>query len=790
MLKQTCRSPWYHARYLYRQPISRRYLAIAAAAAATAQTAQGIQATKADQPPSTTHDDRTLRKIFDSHQAWHDFSNPSITNSPKGLFQIHYLKDPSGFRDFAQVTLAKCRGIVAKVLQASTAETYKALPRDLDRLSDSLCRVLDIAEFVRTTHPDGRFQQAANEAYAMLFEYMNVLNTTPGLNEKLEKAVASPDIQAVWSEEEKTVANILLKDFSKSAIDMPQDRRERFVQLSSHISQLGTAFVSGMSPATSVLGFSSNRLKGMDPVMLRQITSRFGKVRLPTTGPLSITALRAVEDETSRQQIYLAGRTASDDQLNILEMLLKSRGELAQLSGYGSYAEMVLSDKMAKSPDAVKLFLTALCTDNASNVKEELEEMLRAKKLSLSGSDLPVQVNAWDRDYYRTRIAAQMRSKYRKPDFISAYFSLGTVMQGLSRLFTRLYGIRFVPREASPGETWNPDVRRLDVIDENEGHIAVLYCDLFARAGKSPNPAHFTLRCSRRIFDSEVSEAVLMSSDLSPQLAANDGMAVSQNPTTGAIYQLPIIALICDFHTNHSNPSQPTLLSLRDLQTLFHEMGHAIHSILGRTSLQVVSGTRCATDFAELPSVLMEHFAADPEVLRLFARHWETDAPLPYEMVAEKTAIERKGQGAETETQILLAMLDQAYHSSLPLSMEGGFDSTRVFHDVHDKYGSVPEPRETSAQGFFGHLVEYGGTYYSYLFDRAIAGKVWKDVFGRGQDGGAVSREAGDRLRTEVLGWGGGRDGWRCIAGLLGDERLSDGGKRAMEEVGRWGVQD
>lgn len=789
MIKPTCRNSLIYAAYLHRQSSSRRYLTVAVAAATQSapSTTHGL---KADPPSSSNHDDRTLRKIFDSHHFWQDFSQPSVTSPRRGLFQNRYLKNPSGFRDFTEAALAKCRGIVAKVLQASTTEAYKALPRDLDRLSDSLCRVLDIAEFVRATHPDVRFQDAANEAYAMLFEYMNILNTTPGLNEKLQAAVARSEISAAWSEEEKTVANILLKDFSKSAIDMPEAKRERFVQLSSHVSQLGTTFVSPKVSATHTLGFSSGRLKGMDPLILREISNRFGKVRLPTTGPLSITALRTVGDEDIRRQIYIAGRTAPEEQLHILRMLMQSRGELAQLSGYGNYAEMILSDKMAKSPDAVKSFLTTLSVDNASHVKEELEEMLRAKKSGLSGGHSPVQVNAWDRDYCRTRMAAQLRSKYRKPDFISAYFSLGTVMQGLSRLFTSLYGVRLVPREISPGETWNPDVRRLDVIDETEGHIAVLYCDLFAREGKSPNPAHFTLRCSRQISSSEVSEAGLVSSDLSPQLAANDGMAISHSPTTGTIYQLPVIALICDFHPNLSNPSQPTLLSFHDLRTLFHEMGHAIHSILGRTSLQVVSGTRCATDFAELPSVLMEHFAADPDVLNLFARHWETDAPLPYEMVAEKLATDRKGQGAETEAQILLAMLDQAYHSSLPLTMEGGFDSTRVFHDVYDQYCSVSEPRETSAQGFFGHLVEYGGTYYSYLFDRAIAGKVWKEIFRGGLDEGAVNRDAGNRFRKEVLRWGGGRDGWRCVAGLLGDEKLRDGGKEAMEEVGRWGVKD
>ena len=789
MLKPLCRNPSIYAGYLTREPRLCRCLTVATASAT--RPALGVSALDADSPsPSTRHDDSTLRKIFDSQNFWQSFSQSSVTNARRGLFQNHYLKDPSGFHDFTQVTLAKCRAIVTKVLQASTVEAFKVIPRDLDQLSDSLCRVLDIAEFVRVTHPDGRFQEAANQAYAMLFEYMNILNTTTGLNEKLRKAVASPEANAAWSEEEKTVANVLLRDFSKSAIDMPEDKRKWFVNVSNTISQLGTAFVSNMAPATSVLGFNSSRLKAMDPVVLRKITSRFGNVNLPTTGPLSITALRTVEDEAARRQIYIAGRMASKNQLHILEELCQLRGEVAQLSGYESYAEMNLSDKMSKSPEAVKSFLTALSADNAPHVRQELAEMLKMKQLSLSSKDLPVQVNAWDRDYYRARLAGQLRSRSRKPDFISAYFSLGTVMQGLSRLFTRLYGIRLVPREASAGETWNPDVRRLDVIDDIEGHIAVLYCDLFAREGKSPNPAHFTLRCSRQIALSEVSEGVSNSPNLSPELAANDGMAISQSSITGAIHQLPVIALICDFQPNYFKPSEPTLLSFRDLQTLFHEMGHAIHSILGRTSLHVVSGTRCATDFAELPSVLMEHFASDPGVLGLFARHWETDAPLPYEMVAERVAIDRKGHGAEIETQILLAMLDQAYHSTLPRSMEGGFDSTRVFHDIYDKYSSVPEPRETSAQGFFGHLVEYGGTYYSYLFDRAIAGKVWKEIFRQGQDGGAVSRDAGERFRKEVLRWGGGRDGWKCVAGLLGDERLRDGGKWAMEEVGRWGVKD
>lgn len=781
---------WICSRSLYRQ--QRPCRSLATAAATTASPAQDIASVFAENCRSAAYeDDLTIRHMFDSQPFWREFSRYAPTNTPRaweGLFQNHHLTNPAGFREFARVTLEKCRKIVAKVLGASTTEEYTSMARDLDRLSDLLCRVIDLSDFVRSTHPDPTIQAAATQAYALMFEYMNVLNTTTGLNEQLQKAAANPKVMATWSAEENTVAQILIKDFSKSAIDLPRDKRQRFVDLSNTISHLGPEFVDKMEPSADFITLDSSRMKGFDPVMLKRVTNHRGKVHLPTIGSLSMTALRTVEDENIRRDIYIASRTASKNQVHTLEMLLRYRAELANLSGYNSFAQMTLIDKMAKTPEAVNNFLQALSADNGGLMRQEMDEIMKMKRTGPAVGNSSREINAWDKDYYRHRLAMQARSTSRKPDFLSAYFSLGTVMQGLSRLFKRLYGICFIPNESSSGETWNPDVRRLDVWHEDEGLIAVVYCDLFARFGKNPNPAHFTLRCSRLISPSEIEEASSFSapSDMTPSQAANDGMAISIS-RSGAVYQLPIIALICDFAPS-SNPDQPTLLTFREVQTLFHEMGHAIHSILGRTQLQNVSGTRCATDFAELPSVLMEHFAADPAVLTLFARHWETDAPLPYQMVADKLALDRKGQGAETESQILLAMLDQAYHSPLPLQPD--FDSTRVFHDIHDRYGSVPEPRETCWQGFFGHLVGYGGTYYSYLFDRAIAGRVWKEVFRGGRDGGAVAREGGERFRREVLRWGGARDGWRCVAGVLGDGRVAEGGEEAMAEVGRWGVRD
>ncbi|KAI1443102.1 mitochondrial intermediate peptidase-like protein [Annulohypoxylon stygium] len=746
-------------------------------------------------PTDLKHDDSLLRQIFDSPPTFKDFANPFfkvMSRENVGLFRNKYLTSPQGFLTFADVTIRRAQKVVGKVLNASTLEEYKAIVRDLDRLSDLLCRVLDVSDFVRVTHPDSKIQAAASEAWSLVYQYMNQLNTETGLSDQLGKALANPEVASSWNEEELTVAKLLQQDFMKSAIHLPKQSRDRFVDLSQHISELGAAFVENMMPEQNYLEFPSSKLYGLDPQIARART-RGGQVRFLTLAPEATVALRTVHDEETRKAIYYATRTASSRSVQILELMLRARAELAKLSGFESYGQMALHDKMmAKTPESVHQFLLALSKHNQPFVEEEIVALLqeKSKELQSAASDL----QPWDRDYYMANIRLNMRSRRRSDDVLSAYFSLGTVMQGLSRLFTRLYGIRLVPRDTLPGETWHPDVRRLDVVSDTDGHVAVLYCDLFFRPDKSPNPAHFTVRCSREISEAEIREAAERNESgveglpkfESPIDAANDGMHISQQ--SGAVKQLPTIALVCDFEANKGR-DKPALLDYYQMETLFHEMGHAIHSVLARTSLQNVAGTRCATDLAELPSTLMEHFCADPSVLGLFARHYVTDEPLPYESVTDKLHIARRFEASDRENQIILAMLDQQYHSSLP--NKEGFDSTEIYLDLQRNFGKLPpDPRGTRWQGFFGHLFGYGSTYYSYLFDQVLSKRVWDVVFSAGHNGAALDRANGERLKENLLKWGGSRDPWRCLSDTLQDGRLVNGDEKAMRLVGSWVDKD
>jgi intermediate peptidase len=787
MLKRLARtkpSPWICSQCQQHSQRPRRFNSSFSAAAAARDHA----------PPSALFglsasgktDDDALRKVFDNASFWESFRKSASKTKPSGIIGNKYLTHPEGFVDFVTVTIQRCNAVVQKVSRAESTAELKYIVKDLDKLSDLLCRVIDLADFVRSTHPNRKFQIMAVKAYHTVFQYMNQLNTTPVLYDQLKKASDIPEVFESWTEEERIVARILMEDFARFGIGLDDKTRERLVDLSGEISEVGSQFVEGMTPETLTLRFDSKRMRGLDPNTAKALT-KWGETKISTMHHESQAVLRFVDDPDVRRETYSAVRTAGKSSIARLEKMLKLRAELAKMSGYETFAHMTLENKMAKTPDAVNTFLKALYEDSRPAVQADLEELIELKKSDAYLNNFPDRINAWDKFYYTQKMLATMEghNKQRTPDSLSAYFSVGTVLQGISRLFNRLYGVRFVPQETQPGEVWDDGVRRLDVISDTEGHIAVLYCDLFSRPGKTPNPAHFTLRCSREILPAELEEMQHMQHRFSsPIEAATDGMAVSYNAARNSYFQLPTIALICDFSKGHF--PRPTLLNIHDVRTLFHEMGHALHSILGRTALQNVSGTRCATDIAELPSVLMEHFAFCPNVLGLYARHWETDAPLPMHILEKRLAIDNRNGYTELESQILLCMLDQVYHSAIPL--DPAFDSTAVYHTTYNKYASVPEPANTAWQGFFGHLFGYGATYYSYLFDRAIAAKIWKDVFREGKDGGSLERNNGELYKNEVLKWGGGRDGWQCLAGVLKDPKLAEGGQEAMREVGRWGI--
>lgn len=734
-------------------------------------------------------DDSQLRSLFDNP---HLETKPTILlHQNVGLFRNRYLTNPAGFDTFAKLTVTRARRLVDEVLAAETVEELKAVVILMDRLSDLLCRVLDLSDFVRASHPDHKIQKAAENAWGYVYHYMNELNTEPGLCNQLGRAMDHPDVARHWNEEEMSAAQALKMDFMKSAVALPQGSRDSFVEISQQISQVGTKFITEMEPAENWLRFPPSIVQNSSFAKAHRVLNAFGAD--------AREGLVWCPEEEVRKQIFYAMRSASKATVQNLESLVYCRAQLAHFTQFESYSHLALRDRMmAKTPASVFRFLRTINQRNAPSVVKEIKLLhdYKHREVSSNGGDSMLQ--PWDKDYYMNKAAIDAFG-HNITSGLEDFFSLGVVMRGLSRMFTKLFGIRFVPAETAPGETWSPEVRRLDVLSDTEGHVAVLYCDLFHRRNKHPNPAHFTVRCSREIAPREMKEFEtgsafhgFHSTDLpvfeSAEQAANDGMSTSWYE--GKLKQLPTIALVCDFMPRGSKCAP--LLGWHEVETLFHEMGHAIHSILARTSLQNVAGTRCPTDMAELPSTLFEHFASNQDVLNLFAEHRVTGEPVPMEMIQKQVDSMNQFSAIETERQIFLAMYDQALYSMTLEEMGVGgveLDSTQLYHELQRKHTLMPpDPPGTTWQGFVGHLFSYGATYYSYIFDRVLAERVWRVVFNSGKEGRAIDRHYGERLKQGILKWGGSRDPWHMLADTLEDETIRAGDEKAMERVGSWGL--
>uniref|UniRef100_A0A671MS47 Peptidase M3A/M3B catalytic domain-containing protein n=1 Tax=Sinocyclocheilus anshuiensis TaxID=1608454 RepID=A0A671MS47_9TELE len=390
-------------------------------------------------------------------------------------------------------------------------------------------------------------------------------------------------------------------------------------------------------------------------------------------------------DDLVREVAYKVFLYPNENVMHILEELLSCRDKLARLVGYESYAHRALKGTMAKSPGRL--------------YSSEIDfEMMREMKTKLNPRN-PGLIT-WHVVFYLCRFNIE-------PSLYSPYFSLGACMEGLNGLFTQLYGVSLLAEQPSVGEVWSEDVRKLAVVHETEGLLGYIYCDFFYRPDKPHQDCHFTIRGGRQLEDGQ--------------------------------YQLPIVVLMLNLP--HPTQSAPTLLSPGMMENLFHEMGHAMHSMLGRTRYQHVTGTRCVTDFAEVPSILMEYFATDYRVISQFARHYQTGQPLPQSMVARLCESKKVCGAADTQLQVFYAIMDQVYHGK-PQNRS----TTDIMIDMQKKYYGLPYVTNT-VRVF--HLNQ-------------IMLEFFLPIFFNFQN-----RETGERYRREMLAHGGGKEPMLMVEGML-----------------------
>uniref|UniRef100_A0A665U2B4 Peptidase M3A/M3B catalytic domain-containing protein n=1 Tax=Echeneis naucrates TaxID=173247 RepID=A0A665U2B4_ECHNA len=582
-----------------------------------------------------------------------------------GLFGVPELSCPAGFQAATKAALKNTELLVQNACSCPPGvETVQCF----DQLSDGLCKVADLADFIKVAHPDPAFREAAEKTCIDIGTVVEKLNTNVELCKSLKSLLDNPDIVSQLDPDTRRVAELFMFDFEISGIHLDDKLRKEAVALHVNLLDLNNEFLVG--------SHMPNRIaRSSIPEHLHIHFANEGSF-------IQVGGLHADSpDDLVREIAYRIYLYPNADLMGCLEELLKCRYKLAKLVGYDSYGHRALKGTMAKTQLSHK-FLVVFYFFSHRTAKDF--KMMRDMKKKLNPCN---------------SVSDFIRHNYT-PHLYSPYLSLGACMEGLNNLFSQLYGVSLMSEHPSAGEVWSEDVRKLAVVHEKEGLLGYIYCDFFHRSNKPHQDCHFTIRGGRWCRETDQ-------------------------------YQLPVVVLMLSLP--HPTKSTPTLLTPGMMENLFHEMGHAMHSMLGRTRYQHVTGTRCATDFAEVPSILMEYFATDYRVISQFARHYETG-------------------------KIFYAALDQIYHSK-PQNRS----TTEILKEMQQKFYGLPHIPNTAWQLRFSHLIGYGAKYYSYLMSRAVASMVWRQCFV--QD--PLNRDMGERYRREMLAHGGAKEPMLMVEGML-----------------------
>jgi intermediate peptidase len=711
-----------------------------------------------------------LQEAFDSHRLHKQRFVIKDPSSESGLFRLDNLRRPDDLLRIGEKVIEHCQKIVTLIENASSHD-YVLVIDWLDELSDNMCSLLDMCGCVRNLHPNADFINAADETVDIVGKYMNLLNTNDKIYKKLVLAMEKTEL----SEEKAYVGKLFKDDFESSGFNVDQSAKDRFIELSAKIDQLGHQFVRLAHHATrphlvlptyaGSFGFPRNILTEIREYQRRlNLSNRV----LPITESVSQTALHCVISSTLRRAIYIAMNSPVIGQMEALEGMLQARFELAKTLGYESFSALHMRNKLVKDPKGMLEYLKRLAKKTRSecaSVYEALESLKREKE-----PDASSLLKEYDYPLYSSLYTNEREEALQKRvDY--GTFSIGSCMKAFNVIIGALFKITLVPVPIHKSEMWDANVRKLHVVHETKGLLGVIYCDFFERLGKNSTSSHYTIRgCKTRsntLIANNLGGNVVWGEDdplLTPMVEEQSSEFKVLSKKGDEVRQIPIVVVSLNKTFTFDKPFG---CSLSDMETIFHEMGHAIHGILAETDYQNGSGTRCQVDFVEIPSSLMEKFASHKDILKLIGFNKIDDSNL--KLFSQPFELKR----IEKLRQILLAILDLEYH--------GNWDEHRtryagcnepitslIYRDVIKEFGIFEPETEASWQINFTHLFGYGSSYYSYVICQEFADAIWETYFAKDP----VDAKSGEIYYEKVLKYGGSKDATSLLTDLLGEDPI------------------
>jgi thimet oligopeptidase len=575
--------------------------------------------------------------------------------------------------------------------------------------------------------PDEAVREAALNCEEQVSEYLSAFSLRRDTYKALKELRQKYDGNLRPNEER--FLDETIKDFELEGIQLDADKRARLEDINAQISKLSIEFGKNIREDSSSTVFSKDELKGLPETVLERLDrNEDGSYTVKADYPTYFGIMKYAELSKTRQTYNeLYRNRAYPANIELLEKILTLKKEKATLTGWSAIRDLLIANKMAKAPEAVNEFLTGL----VATISEKSAEDRAALKKVNGGKT----VNYWDIEYLKNKI---IQDKYNvDEEKVREYFSLETTLKGCMGIYEDLFSIKF--KEVTPESTWHPDVKKYEVISEGKA-IAAFYLDLFPRENKYSHAAQFGLRSGRLL--------------------------------PSGTYESPVVALVCNF--TKPTKDKPSLLSLDEVTTFFHEFGHGMHSCLTTAELATQSGTSVKRDFVEAPSQMFERWLEKPEILNRFARHYVTGEPMPAELIENIVKLNYFMKAHTTTRQAFYALYDQAIHG--PEVPESTTELWAKMVQEITKYGYPPNIHPEAS---FGHLVGgYSAGYYSYLWSEVMA----VDMFARFEEEGLLNPELGMAYRVKVLSKGDSVDPEALVTDFLGRESNADAFLKSLQK--------
>ena len=622
------------------------------------------------------------------------------------------------YRPAVEKGMDEARKNIDAITSSKEKPTFENTILALEKSSALLDKVTSILFNMNESNTNGDLQKIVLEISPKLTSFSNNIYMNEKLFERV-KAVYEGEEMKSLSNEQKMLVDKTYRAFLRTGATLDKDAKKQYKANAEELSKLSQKF------KQNVLADNNNyfmhitdkeELKGLPQNAINSAAEEAKKRNLegwvitldyPSYGPF----MQYADNRARRQELWTAynskgNRDNENNNNEIIKQIANLRLQQANILGYKTYADYVLSERMAESTSNVENFLNELLQSAMPIAKADVINVNEYAKNN--GADFDIQ--RWDYSYYSEKLK---EAKYAfNGEMLRPYFQLDKVRDGIFKLYEMLYGLTF--KENNKIQIYHPDVKAYEVFDGNR-FMGVLYLDMYPRASKRGGAWKTSFRGQYR---------------------------------ENGVDTRPLIQVVCNF----SKPvgDTPSLLSFDEVETFLHETGHAIHGMLSDVTYESLSGTATYRDFVELPSQIMENWATEPEFLKLFAYHYQTNEPLPVEYIEKLKQSENFNSGYYCVRQLSLGLTDMAYHTITAPTTKSAEDIERHAMAPTEL---LPEVNGTTTSTSFSHIFAggYAVGYYGYKWAEVLDA----DAFSKFKDNGIFDKTTAEKFRKEILSRGG-----------------------------------